>query len=75
VRQSGDFAAQLLRNSRKTKCGAKQLLSRFGVRPAPFALLGNSPTTKAQASLFRMTYTSNGQNTRMQEGAVFYDGR
>lgn len=30
MRQSGTFAAQLLKNSRKTECGAKQLLSRFG---------------------------------------------
>jgi hypothetical protein len=27
----------LLRNSRKTECGAKQFLAHFGVRAAPFA--------------------------------------
>jgi len=31
--------AALLRNSRKTECGAKQLLTRLEVRTAPFALL------------------------------------
>ncbi len=30
---------RLLRNSRKTECGAKQFLARLGVRAAPFALL------------------------------------
>ncbi|MGD1093486.1 MAG: hypothetical protein ABSB35_16045, partial [Bryobacteraceae bacterium] len=29
----------LLRNSRKTECGAKQFLTRLVVRAAPFALL------------------------------------
>jgi len=30
---------KLLRNSRKTECGAKRFLTRLGVRAAPFALL------------------------------------
>jgi hypothetical protein len=33
----------LLRNSRKTECGAKQFLTRLAVRAAPFALLIEIP--------------------------------
>jgi hypothetical protein len=40
----------LLRNTRKTECGAKQFLIPLAVRTAPFALLRNSP---AQRSLTR----------------------
>jgi putative ABC transport system permease protein len=35
-------AAEVLRNSRKTECGARQFLARFVVRAAPFALLTES---------------------------------
>jgi ribonucleotide monophosphatase NagD (HAD superfamily) len=41
----------LLRNSRKTECGAKQFLAHFGVRAAPFALLSNGPQRSAEALL------------------------
>jgi len=43
-------ATALLRNTRKTECGAKQFLIPLEVRAAPFALLRNSP---AQRSLAR----------------------
>jgi hypothetical protein len=39
-------------NSRKTECGAKQFLARFGVRAASFALLGNSRKTERGAKQF-----------------------
>jgi len=34
--------AELLENSRKTECGAKQFLTRFAVRAAPFTLLSKA---------------------------------
>ena len=42
----------LLRNSRKTECGAKQFLTRLVVRAAPFALLRNSRKTERGAKQF-----------------------
>jgi hypothetical protein len=37
VERAAPFA--LLKNPRKTECGAKQFLTRLAVRAAPFALL------------------------------------
>ena len=42
----------LLRNSRKTECGAKQFLACLVVRAAPFALLRNSRKTERGAKQF-----------------------
>jgi len=47
-----DEPPSLLRNSRKTECGAKQFLSGLAVRAAPFALLRNSRTTERGATQF-----------------------
>ena len=46
------MASGLLRNSRKTERGAKQLLASFVVRAAPFALLRKSRKTEARAVYF-----------------------
>ena len=42
----------LLRNSRKTECGAKLFLTCLAVRAAPFALLRNSRKTECGAKQF-----------------------
>jgi hypothetical protein len=46
------FVVALLRNPRKTECGAGQFLVRLEVRAAPFAVLRNSRKTECGAGQF-----------------------